>query len=193
MMFKKLLLTVALLSTSYGSADFFDPDFSGLSNRSENFVMDESGVVIYCGEENTFVLHRLTQAEVADVLNSKDCNVLMKARTTYNQDILHLLPIYMTLNADITPRNGISPAKDAEFLSTLFWNRVSLFEQTLEKMLSLPTTVTTDESFTILKSHYDKLMQFSATHDRTDLTPFETGNLKQLTELIDAFAATYGA
>ncbi|MDP3936065.1 MAG: hypothetical protein Q8Q56_03675, partial [Alphaproteobacteria bacterium] len=117
-MLKKLLLTAALLSSTYGAAtDYVDPDFSLLANRSETLVIDEEGVVIHPDAPKPSKLRRLTQSEVSTILSSDDCKVLSAAAASYFSDIFSAVIIRIILKADTTSHNGVSEAQDATFLS----------------------------------------------------------------------------
>ena len=189
-MIKKLLLTVALLSSAYGSEiEYFDPDFSQLANRNETLEVNEKGVVINPEKPEPSVLRRLTQAEVSDTVNSEDLNVLYHALADYNEDISSIQMIYITLTADSTPNNGYSTDQDAEFLRRLFWSRIGLSEQILKVMLDLPL-MTEGDSKEILIRDQRTISVLSKKYDHTDTTPFTKGHYKELKQLMDEFNET---
>lgn len=189
-MLKRLLLTAALLPSTYGATtEYFDPDFSLLANRSEELVVNENGATINPGTPDSCVLRRLTQADVSKVFSSDDFDVLADARSSYNKDIGSIQLLYIVLTADSTPRNGYSKAQEAEFLSQLFWKRVSLFEQTLQIMIDLSST-TKIAPPSILKQHQAKLAAFSMAHNQADTTLFTKGHYQELEKLMDEFTET---
>ncbi|QOL19692.1 hypothetical protein [Candidatus Bodocaedibacter vickermanii] len=191
-MLRKLLLTAALLSPTYGAdADtkYFDPDFALLANRSAMLEVGTNCVVIDPGTPESCVLRRLTQAEVSDILNSNDFDLLFNTLEESHENIRIIYMIYIALTADSTPNNGISKALDDAFLCQLFWSRVSLTEQLLQAMLLSPR-ITTDDPTGVLKEHQKKLAVFSKKYDHTDTKLFAKGHYERLTLLIKEVGET---
>ncbi len=190
-MLKKLLLTAALLSSTYGATtEYVDPDFSLLANRSAALVVNETGATINLDKSESWVLRRLTQAEVTEVLNSTDIDVLNNAMKGYTDDMWSVRIINTDLTSDTTPGNGISKAMDYEFLRQLFWSRVSLIEQIVQRMLLSPH-IMTDDPTGILKKQQKKIAAFSARHDHSDITPFSKGHSEDLSQLMIEFGEIY--
>lgn len=190
-MLKGLLLTAALLSSTYGATtEYFDPDFSLLANRSKELVVNENGVIINPEKPYSSIFRRLTQAEVTEVLNSSDLDVLSEANSSFSNNIWDIRTIYIILTADSTPNNGISKALDYELIRRLFWSRVSLIEQLVQGMLLSPHIMTEDPTG-ILKEQQNKIAAFSARHDHSDTTPFSKGHYEELNRLINEFAEIY--
>ena len=190
-MLKRLLLAAALLSSTYGADTIYvDPGFSLLTNRAEALVVDKSSVVIGIDKPAPLILNRLTQAKVSAVLSSTDFDVLYKALADYNEDIGCIQIIYIWLTADSTLNNGISKALDYELLRQLFWSRISLIEQLVQKMLLLPQ-ITTEDPTGILKEQQKKLTTFSAKYDHTDITPFSKGHREKLNLLMNEYRGIY--
>ncbi len=190
-MFKKLLLTTSLLvSSTFGGHEYVDPDFSTLlTNRSDVLTADENGVVINIEGEDPLVIHRITKSEASDI--PKDFNVLADAREVYFNEALYVQLICIELKADSTPRNGVTPEQDAALLSQLFWNRVSLFTQTLQSMQECPE-LKTDESAHLLALHLKNLTAFTEKHDSADTSVFSQGHYEDLNQLMNEFSETIG-
>jgi hypothetical protein len=189
-MLKKLLLTAALLSSTYGGLEYFDPDFSQLAGRSDDVVINERGVVINPEESKPSVLRRLTKAEISEVLSSNDFNVFCESELDCIRDIWNVRLIYIILIGDCTPGNGYSKEQDAAFLSHLFWSRVELLEQLVQVMLLSPQIITDDPAGT-LKQQQEKLTAFSKRYDHTDITPFIKGHWEDANQLMDEFKAIH--
>ncbi|QOL19690.1 hypothetical protein [Candidatus Bodocaedibacter vickermanii] len=190
-MWKKLLLTTALLSSIYGAdTQYFDPEFSLLANRSETLVVNENGVVVNPDTSRPCILRRLTQAEVSKALNFNDFDVLSEAQSSCVRDMWSINLICIILTSDCTLNNGISKALDYELLRRLFWSRVELFEQLVQKMLLSPHIITEDPTG-ILKEQQKKIAAFSARHDHSDTTPFTKGHFEKRMRLMDEFGKIY--
>lgn len=190
-MLKKLLLTAALLSSTFGAHEYLDPDFSILKNRSEALHVDETGVAIDIGQSKLWILSRLTESDMTSISASSTLEELSNARGAYLSNIIYIKTIHTILNAATTPHNGVSKTQDAALLSQLFWNRVSFLKKTLEAMLLSPQLLI-DDSTGIIKKHQENLTTFSAKYDPADTTPFIYGNHEKLEQLVDEFTATYG-
>jgi hypothetical protein len=188
-MLKKLLLTVALLSSTYG-AEYVDPEFTLLANRSETLVVNKNSAVIKIGNSEPWVLHRLTPSKVSKVLSSNNPDVQYNALTDYFDDIWRARLIYIELTADCTPNRGYSQAQDAEFLCKLFWGRVESLEQLMQVMLLSPQIIAEDPNG-LLKQHQEKLAAFSKAKDHTDITPFTKAAHTQNKKLFDEFRETF--
>jgi hypothetical protein len=191
-MLKKLLLTVALLSSTYGSnTHLVDPDFSILANRADWLVVNGNEVVINCIELEPNVLHRFTQSHVFDALNSNDIDILLNTMDHYTKEIWCVQWIHICLTSDTTGRWGVTPEQDAVLLSQVFWNRVAAMVQTLKAIVDLPTEVMDAESIVYFNQLYVKLINFSETHSHSDTSSFATSYRINTLPLIDAFAKAY--
>ena len=190
-MFKKLLLTTALLvSSTFGGHEYVDPDCSTiLANRSDTLTADENGVVINIEGEDPLVIHRITKSEASDI--PKDFRTLDAARAVYFKEALYISMLHIQLNSLVAPRNGVTPEQDAALLSQLFWSRVSLFTQTLQAMQECPE-LNKDESSDLLALHLKNLTAFTENHDSADTSFFSQGHYEDLNQLMNEFSETIG-
>jgi hypothetical protein len=192
-MLKKLLLSVALLSSTYGSdTPFVDPDFSLLANRSDKLLISKGdGIVCVTNKNETYVLSQLTLSFIVDILSSNDINTLDNCLKIIKDEIGCVFWTCLTLiYDDSTARCDFTPEDDAAFLSQLFWNRVSLFHKILQAMLLSPGLITKDPTG-ILKHQHENLIAFLEVHDPIDSTPFIKRDLLRLEILFDAFMEVY--
>ena len=183
-MLKRLLLTAALLSNTYGAdvallVGEIDPEFSlsglGLSPQTEGSEMSNELSVKFSMASNVlqsadWKICRITSNPILGSIQS-EVQELVDLKSQWIAEITHLL-------VDLRPAvaHFKTTPQTVEALKTMFWNRIHLlkawYESIIQTIYSPNPSEDLDKAIHIAQTTLRRIQSFSETHDHADLKPF---------------------
>ncbi|MBH1989997.1 MAG: hypothetical protein I8H80_02350 [Alphaproteobacteria bacterium] len=179
-MWKKLLLTTAVLSSIYGAdTQYFDPEFSvselGLFLRTEDTTIPGDFSVKITVTSDTmqaddWKIRRITSNPIPGAIQSDPSRFIDLKRQWINE-ITHLL-------VDLRPAVAHleTTPQTVQALRTMFWNRVHLIKAWYESIVSMLDSPSPsedlDKAIYNAQATLQRIQSFCETQDQSDLKPF---------------------